>query len=274
MKKHSLKATVFAEDKLKVAYSVCELEQVYYEDETYEYIFTPDYAVIALLEAETFQGIPGINLGLKKKQYVRKNKIPTFIYERVPQANREDLWELLDEVGLEYLDHLEWLIRTDKIYAGDNLRVFAFQSPKTSCEIDNVNHGDVFTLKQLANISADNFKILKFILEVITKGAFLKTENFEVDDNNRKSLYTFVYLLYENEIKRRKRKQRNGISNSKEDKKYLGRKRIEVSLPLLDELINKLDRKEITVSEAMNILGLNSRSTFNRRVKELRASQV
>jgi hypothetical protein len=226
-----------------------------------------------LLDSETFQGIPGINLDLKKKQYLRENKIPTFIYERVPQSNREDIRELLDEVGLEYLDHLEWLIRTDKIYAGDNLRAEAFQAPKTSYEITNVNHGDFFKLEQVDNISADNFMIIRFVLEVITKGAILKTKDFVVDDKNRKILYELVYSLYKNEVKRRKRKQKNGILKAQKNNNYRGRKRIEVSLPLLAELTEKLDKKEIIISEAMKILGLKSRSTFYRRVKEFKESQ-
>lgn len=37
--------------------------------------------------------------------------------------SREDLWELMERVGLEYYDRFEWLIRTDLRAAIDNLIV-------------------------------------------------------------------------------------------------------------------------------------------------------
>ena len=48
-----------------------------------------------LLPNNIFQGIPGLNLELRKDKYVRKNMTPVFISERTPSAHREDLWELL-----------------------------------------------------------------------------------------------------------------------------------------------------------------------------------
>ncbi len=172
MKKHITKAIILAVDKLNIQYPVCYLEQVYFEDDTYEYIFKPYYKVIELLNSDFFQGIPGLNLDLKKETYIRKNKIPTFIYERVPQKNREDLWKLLDEVGLDYLDHLEWLIRTDKTYTGDNFLVKAYSEPKTLYSLSSVNYGDKFIINDIENISSDNFKLLRFFHDIIIQ-AFL-----------------------------------------------------------------------------------------------------
>jgi hypothetical protein len=51
------------------------------------------------------------------------NYVPVFITERTPGPSREDLWELLESVGLDYYDRLEWLIRTDLRAAIDNLIV-------------------------------------------------------------------------------------------------------------------------------------------------------
>lgn len=271
MKKHTVKATILVTDKLNVKYNVCYLEQVFYEDDTFEYLFRPNYAVIELLDSKTFQGIPGINIDLKKKEYVRKNKIPTFIYERTPQKNREDLWDLLDEVGLEYLDHLEWLIRTDKTYTGDSFTVEAFNLPKEARVIDDVACGDTFLFNEVSDISADNFKVIKFILEVITKGSFLKVGDYHIDDSNRKSQHALIYSLFYNEIKRRSRKQRSGIEKAQQDKKYSGRKKINVSVPLFHELSEKIDRNEITVDAAAEALHI-SRRTFYRRLKELNKS--
>lgn len=62
-------------------------------------------------------------MDLRLERYYRVNYIPTFIAERTPSKNREDLWELLDSVGLDYYDRFEWLLRTTMRSANDNLIV-------------------------------------------------------------------------------------------------------------------------------------------------------
>lgn len=270
MKKHIVRAMISVVDKLNIKYAVCYLEQVYYEDDSFKYIFRPNYNVIELLDHTTFQGIPGLNLDLKKESYIRENKIPTFIYERTPQKNREDLWELLDEVNLECLDHLEWLIRTQRTYTGDNFVVEVYSEPKLSYDVDSVNCRDEFIINELENISNDNFILMKFLIDIISKGALLKTGDFTIDDTNRKSMYSLVYLMYKNEFLKRKKRQEAGIKKAKEGKKYAGRKKIAVSLPMLEEVINKMERKKITAEEAMTELGLKSKSTLYRRIKEFK----
>lgn len=79
----------------------------------FEYVFEPNYFLIDLLDSKYFQGIPGLNLDLKKQEYIRKNIIPTFISERVPQKNREDFYELLEKLNMKSMDPIEYLIRTD-----------------------------------------------------------------------------------------------------------------------------------------------------------------
>lgn len=56
---------------------------------------------------------------------MRENVVPVFISERTPGENREDLWELLEECGVQYLNRLEWLIRTETRYSGDGMYVQA-----------------------------------------------------------------------------------------------------------------------------------------------------
>ena len=84
-----------------------------FENEEFQYIITPFWEMIDTLSARVFQGIPGIDMDLRLEHYYRVNYEPVFITERTPGRNREDLWELLDSVGLDYYDRLEWLIRTD-----------------------------------------------------------------------------------------------------------------------------------------------------------------
>jgi hypothetical protein len=274
MNKHIVKGTIYVSGKWNLEYPVCRIEQIYYENDEFEYIFTPYYQIIALLDTSVFQGIPGLNLDLKEKEYIRKNQLPTFIYERTPQKNREDLYELLDEVGLEYLDHLEWLIRSNKTYTGDRLFVRRYIEPKTSGVITRVNYGDQFLFKDYGTISANNYQFIDFLMQIIISGGSLEANNVNIDDGNRLSLYNILLPLYINEFEGRKKKQRIGIERAKKENKYLGRKKIKVSPPLLEEMIEKVRLKELTVEEAMNELGLKSKSTYYRRVREFESKSV
>ncbi|MCK5732313.1 MAG: recombinase family protein, partial [Tenericutes bacterium] len=103
MKEHIVKGIIYTRDSLNLEYAVCYIEQISYENDHYKYIFRPFYSIIDLCNASFFQGIPGLKLELRKYEYIRQNKTPTFIYERTPQENREDLWHLLDEVEMNYL---------------------------------------------------------------------------------------------------------------------------------------------------------------------------
>jgi hypothetical protein len=270
MKKKSVEAIIYSKDLLNIKYAVCHLTQTHYEDGTFEYVFKPYYQVIELLSPDTFQGIPGLNLDLKQDIYVRENKVPTFIYERVPQENREDLWEFLDEAGLAYMDPLEWLIKTDYQYTGDNLVVYQYMEQDNKPSINNIYPGQSYKFDSVTDISRTNYQRLKILLEIIVKAANLKAGAFYIDESNRKSIYALIYPLFQAEYNKRRKKQENGINSAKKLNKYRGRKKVEVSIPLLAEIIEKLEEKEMTVDDAMNKLGIRSRSTFYRRVKEFK----
>ena len=94
-----------------------------FENEEFQYIISPYWEVIDTLSTKIFQGIPGIDMNLRLEHYYRVNYVPVFMTERTPGPSREDLWDLLDSVGLDYYDRLEWLIRTDLRAAIDNLIV-------------------------------------------------------------------------------------------------------------------------------------------------------
>ena len=270
MKEHIVKGIIYAVDEINIEYAVCVIEQVTYEDETYKYIFKPIYDVIDLCDTSFFQGIPGLNLELKKNEYIRENKTPTFIYERTPQENRQDLWDLLEEVGMEYLDKLEWLIRTDRAYTGDNLIVKRFKKPSIKYDLDKIVYGDEIHLETINNHFKTTYEKLKILTEIAAKGASIETEEFCVDLNNREDVFNVTYSIYKSEYLSRKRKQRKGIEEAKKKNLYKGRKKIKVSKPKLEEVIAKMDRNEITVKEALNILNLNSKSTLYRRIREFK----
>ena len=103
--------------------SVAQIDYQVFEEENFQYVFQPFWDVIDGLPASVFQGIPGIDMELRLERYYRVNYIPTFITERTPSKNREDLWELLESVELDYYDRFEWLLRTTMRSANDNLIV-------------------------------------------------------------------------------------------------------------------------------------------------------
>ena len=120
MKTFESVGTICNPGPFNLIYAICDLEYILNDDDSFKYIFTPNYNTIDLLTSEYFQGIPGLNLDLKKEVYIREYRIPTFISERVPQKNREDYLELLAKVNMEYMDPIEYLIRTDEQYFGDD----------------------------------------------------------------------------------------------------------------------------------------------------------
>ena len=103
--------------------SVAQIDYQEFDEENFQYVISPYWEIIDGLPASVFQGIPGIDMDLRLQHYYRVNYIPTFIAERTPSENREDLWELLESVGLDYYDRFEWLLRTKLRSSNDNLIV-------------------------------------------------------------------------------------------------------------------------------------------------------
>lgn len=272
MRNVKVKGTIFAVDHMQIEYAVCNITQVNYIDESYEYIFEPNYTVIDILSSDIFQGIPGLNLDYRKQEYVRRNRVPTFIYERTPQTNREDLYEYLDESKLEFLDPLEWLIRTDYKYTGDNLVVRRYKEAESLRQVILIP-GSTIRLDNVLPLGKTNYKRLKTMLQLIALGCNLHTPEFDIDDSNRRNLYGMIKGLYEAEYKNRVKRQKKGIANAKDDGKYRGRKKIDISLPKLAEISDLLESGNISTVEAMERLGLKSKSTFYRRLNEYRESK-
>lgn len=269
MRSEIVKGTIFAVDKMQIEYAVCNITQVNYIDDSYEYIFEPNYTVIDMLSSDVFQGIPGLDLDYRMKKYVRHNRVPTFIYERTPQSNREDLYEYLDESKLEFLDPLEWLIRTDYKYTGDNLVVKRYQEAVNSWQVKMIP-GSTIKLDSVLPLGKTNYKRLKTMLQLVAIGCNLHIPEFNIDDSNRKNIYGMIKTLYEAEYKNRGKRQQKGIENAKDEGKYMGRKKIDVSLPKLAEVSDLLEDGVISTVEAMDRLGLKSKSTLYRRLNEYR----
>lgn len=241
-------------DDYGIEYVVSKISYTEREDETYKYVFTPNYSVIDLLTYPEYQGIPGLKMELRKEEYIRENMVPVFISERSPNKNREDLWELLAEVGLDYHNQLEWLIRTDTRYIGDRFYVkrFTEADEKHCVVIDEPSYEE------------RALSYCKRVLDVICSGNDVQTENYLIDDSNRKQFYHLLMTLYRSEYEAKRKKE---LANKKVAPR--GRQRIKIDILKSDEIFNLFTSEKISEAEALKRLGV-SRATFYRRLKEFR----
>ena len=95
---------------------ICKVIYHEYDESNFEYVFQPDYEEIKGLE--NFRGIQGLNLKLHKEEYVRRNMLPTFIFEHTPLAGKKDFYKAN---RINNLTLLEYLAQSEMKYFGDNL---------------------------------------------------------------------------------------------------------------------------------------------------------
>lgn len=241
-----------------VIYHICKIEYYYFDDNNEKYVFIPYWNVIDLLPDDIFQGIPGLNMELRKERYERINRVPVFIAERTPSENREDLWDLLEMCNMDYLNRLEWLIRTPLRYFGDNLYAIRFKEAK---QIEKVNDLTKFNYKD--NVKVDSIfslghkqqTIIKILLRIVVSGSYLTSKELSINDDNRESYFNLLYSLNHKAFN-------EGLIHKR------GRAKVEVSIPKLDEVYNQYSKGEITREKTMQILDIKSISTFYRRVSE------
>ncbi len=251
MRSYSNVGLICVKDKLNIEYVLCKLEYTLYKDERFKYVFTPYYDVIDLLDTDIFQGIPGLNLDLKRKEYIRENILPTFISERVPNKNRVDYYELLDEVGLDFMNPIEYLIRTDYKYSGDDMYMIRYQN-REPIDIESI-------------VGRNNsFGITKLILDNISHGNTVVLNNEII---NNKEVYNTLLFLYKKSFNEIKEKQRIGIEEAKINGNYVGRKPIKVDEEYLMEECNLYNNGKITLKEALENLQM-SKATFYRKKKK------
>lgn len=248
------------DDEYGFTYRIARIEYREKEDGNYSYTFIPFYNVIELLPTRLFQGIPGLDMSLRKERYVRENMTPVFISERTPGENRENLWELLEACNMEYLNRLEWLIRTDTRYSGDLMYVIRAAETDETIEIE-----------KLGTLEARSAELVRRLLEIICYGGNIKTSDFTVNDSNRKEFYSLLMTLYSKEKKYIETRKREGIRKAAKEGKYKGREKIQIDDSRLMEIMWEYEAKKITGTEAAGELNI-SLSTFNRRYKEYKKS--
>ena len=262
-------------DKVGNKYNVGEVTYEQFDNQNFQYVFHPYWKLIEFLPKDVFDGIPGIDMSVKKECYYRVNMTPSFIKKRTPSKSRENIKELLDEVGLDSYDRFEWLLRTDKYCGEDNFIVERKRSEKKIFEqvdneiINQVQPDDEIILNKLCDISPSRNRLSETLFRLFQSGAVVhvKEDNVVFSIDNCASLLYILknMMMYEKNYNRVQ--QQRGIEKAKAEGRYKGRKRIEVDMRLFDDVADKFKSGIIMEQQAIEILNI-SRSTFYRRMRE------
>ena len=264
-----------AVDKNKNRYNVAEVSFERYDEQNFQYVFSPYWKLIEFLPKEVFDGIPGINMDVRKEHYYRVNMTPSFISKRTPSRTRENVKELLAEVGLDYYDRFEWLLRTDRHCGDDNFVVerkrdeeCIFKTIDTDT-INMVQPGDKIILNRLCDVAPNRKMLSESLFRLLQSGATISVEEDNITFSAELSpnpLYILERMMqYSKAFDAIRRKE--GIEQAKSEEKYKGRKRIEVDALVFEDIVDKFEKGIIIETQALDKLSV-SRSTFYRRMKE------
>lgn len=267
-----IKAVMKSGEKISVA----QIDYQEFDEENFQYVISPYWEIVDGLPASVFQGIPGIDMDLRLKDYYRVNYIPTFIAERTPSESREDLWELLESVNLDYYDRFEWLLRTKMRAANDNLIVERRRIEETvgqfaSGIISGLQYGDKVIVESMESIADTTAGLTDGMFNIVTSGIDVVTESGQVLVDAMTRAAMIPYMVAQRIMSRRERisHQQAGIEQAKKDGKYAGRKPTPVDENVLRQVAKELDEGIITIEEAMKRTKINSRSTFYRKLRNL-----
>ena len=267
-----IKAVMKSGEKISVA----QIDYQEFDEENFQYVISPYWEIVDGLPASVFQGIPGIDMDLRLKDYYRVNYIPTFIAERTPSESREDLWELLESVDLDYYDRFEWLLRTKMRAANDNLVVERRRIEETvgqfaSGIISGLQYGDKVIVESMESIADTTAGLTDGMFNIVTSGIDVVTESGQILVDAMTRAAMIPYMVAQRIMSRRERisHQQAGIEQAKKDGKYAGRKPTPVDENVLRQVAKELDEGIITVEEAMKRTKINSRSTFYRKLRNL-----
>lgn len=274
---HRNSGVIYAVDRGGSKYAVSRLDFERYDDQNFQYVFSPEWSVIDTLPASIFQGIPGLDMSLRLERYYRVNMTPHFISDRTPSESREDLWELLEEVGLDYYDRFEWLLRTNMRAGTDNLiveraqaaRNIPFESVKSLP--DDLQPSDCVVIRGFQSVATTNHQLRKILLQILRSGAQIwdETEDRNLSEEECSLLLNLLLLQETMDHRQTKQRHQDGVAYAKARGKYAGRKKIAIDQNLFRQIANDFRSHKITEEEAISRSGIASRSTFYRRLKEL-----
>lgn len=267
-----IKAVMKSGEKISVA----QIDYQEFDEENFQYVIIPYWDIIDGLPASVFQGLPGIDMELRLDRYYRVNYIPVFITERTPSENREDLWEILETVGLDYYDRFEWLLRTTMRAANDNLIVERRRESQVVEEfrpgiLSDLQYGDKIIVDSLETVADTTAGFEDRIFTAVTNGVDIVSQNSDVLVGMMVRSAMVSVAVTQRILERREyvSKRREGIEQAKKNGKYTGRKPIEVDEKVLYQANKELKAGLISVEEAMRRTKIGSKSTFYRKVRAL-----
>ncbi|MCH5179824.1 MAG: hypothetical protein J1F32_01240 [Erysipelotrichales bacterium] len=257
----STNGIICLKDDYNFIYKTARIEYKEWEDGNFFYHFYPLYNVIDLLEdrPDLFQGIPGLDLHLRKECYIRENVVPVFISERTPGENREDLYDLLMKHNMCSLNRLEWLIREKPVYSGDRLYVDEY------LEIDDK---PVISIDSMFDLINSGKEIKRELLKIICHGDYLDTREISINDINRLDYYRLLMPMCIHDFRIKRGLQARGIERAKQENKYTGRAEISIDPLKFKEVMEDYINHIISAERAARELGV-SRYTFLRRLKNV-----
>ena len=259
-------------------YNVGEVVLERFDEQNFQYIIKPYWELIEDIPHGLFQGIPGINMDIRKESYYRVNMTPAFISMRTPSESRENVSELMESVGLDYYDRFEWLLRSEMRCGDDNLLVV--RKPRDIQRIrgwENIRNrhfhpSDVVEIYSLADMQSSNARIVEDMFRLLQSGVqiyIISEDRYLGYDERRTMLYLLRNMLECIDRNNRLRRE-EGIEEAKRNGRYAGRKPIELDDQLLKQVAIAFLNNRISEQEAMQRLGINSRSTFYRRIRAFR----
>lgn len=257
--KLKIEGVIKAKYRDDIKFSVCKITYEEYDNNEFQYSFEPYYDILDALPTSISQGIPGINLAKRKKVYYRVNKVPSFISERTMDESRENLNEELRKVYMTNYNPLEWLIRTDSEYSGDNLIVETYREPRKLGEINynDLAYGDSIT--QINDLSKDVHVRANQLLKLLGNGVDIKEKNLLVNKKNREGALLLLIHQYEYAQIQKLKKQ-------EETKKKTPKNKINDFL--IEEIIKELELKIIDYKEAMQLIGVQTKATLLKKIRE------
>ena len=88
---------IYAVDRNGNKYAVGRVDLERFDDQNFQYVFTPEWSVIDTLPSSIFQGIPGLDMSMRLERYYRVNS-----FLSVPPAK-------VEKISGNYLKQLVWI---------------------------------------------------------------------------------------------------------------------------------------------------------------------
>ena len=216
-----------AVDQYGSRFSVGEISYQRFDDQNFQYVISPYWSMIQELPEGIFAGIPGIDLEHHKEHYYRVNLTPSFVEMRTPGPSREDLWELLDEVGLDYYDRFEWMLRAGKRCGDDNLIVVRKRETKKCYsslkveDLDDLQPMDRVSLKEMYDISGANKELTYALFRLLYSGAsiHIEQEKRDLSEHERRTMLYLLRIMMKYSENYSSIRQREGIIQAKKEGK-------------------------------------------------------